>query len=182
MLKNTQDHYGSVARSLHWIIAFFFLGLFATMWMVEVLPEEHPLIGTLFMIHKSLGTTLMPLILLRIFWRFYSPAPQSVPMPIAMDHASQIVHGLLYAIMLSQPISGFLMSILSGYSINLFQLFTIPALKTPNLIWGKAFNQIHVWTALAIYGVVGIHIIAALYHHFIRKDNTLIRMITGSKI
>jgi cytochrome b561 len=76
------------------------------------------------------------------------------------------------------PVSGSLMSLLGGHDINFFNLFTIKSFMQNKEI-AKIFWNIHVYSAFALTATLILHILAALYHHFIRKDNVLMRMIRG---
>ena len=79
--------------------------------------------------------------------------------------------------MLIMPISGALMTRFAGYPISVFDIFTIPAASEKNLELAKFFHATHQYTALILVTLITIHVLASLYHHFIRRDNTLTRII-----
>ena len=79
--------------------------------------------------------------------------------------------------MFAFPLTGFLMTTLGGHSINYFYLFTIPELMEGPNIYAKIFLTAHIWISYILYAVVGLHILGGVYHHFILKDNILLRML-----
>ncbi len=97
-------------------------------------------------------------------------------LPLFVKFCSRVTHYLQYVFMLLMPISGVLMSILSGKEIPVFGIFTVPALEKNTQLAG-IFYQIHVIAIWFFIALIIFHISAALYHHFIRKDQVLTRMI-----
>ena len=98
-------------------------------------------------------------------------------LPKWMTIVSKITYFVLYVFMFTMPISGILMSYFGGYSTNVYNLFTIPAPSEPNNNLSRLFKEIHENVAILLCITVGLHICAALYHHFIRKDNILKNML-----
>ena len=177
MLKNTENSYGSIAKILHWVIGLFIIGLIAvgfTMSSMDPSPEKFELYG----MHKAFGVIVLCLIAIRILWRITNATVQATEgVPPILQLAAKAGHLLLYIFMLVMPISGVLMSRFSGYPISIFEIFTIPAAseKSPEL--AKLFHTTHGYAAWGFVILITVHILAALYHHFIRKDDTLVRMI-----
>lgn len=177
MLKNTENSYGSIAKILHWFIGLFIIGLIAVgfiMSSMDPAPEKFELYG----MHKAFGVIVLCLVAIRILWRITNATVQAAEgVPPILQLAAKAGHLLLYIFMLVMPISGVLMSRFSGYPISVFEIFTIPAAseKSPEL--AKLFHATHGYAAWGFVILISVHILAALYHHFIRKDNTLVRMI-----
>jgi cytochrome b561 len=90
---------------------------------------------------------------------------------------AKTTHFLLYAIMLIQPLTGITMSQLSGHTVSLFGWVSLPTLFSKNKYFGDIFYQAHVWGSYLIIGLVSLHVLAALYHHIIKKDMVLRRMM-----
>lgn len=176
MLKNTSDSYGLVARLLHWIISIaIILLLIVGFTMASMLPSDNK--WQLYGIHEATGIIVLSLIIIRFSWRLTNIQPLlPQDLPNWQKLASRITHYLLYIFMFLMPISGILMARLGGHEINVFNLFHISALEK-NIILAKFFNNIHGISAIGFATLIGLHIMAGLYHHFIRKDNVLIRMI-----
>lgn len=174
--KNTANSYGAVARILHWAIALLFVGLIATVLTAGELPREDALRGTLMGWHKSMGVTIIPLVALRIVWKLYSRPLTALPVAVWMRVAAQLVHGALYVVMVTQPLSGLFMSILGGRSVSVFGLFSVGPMATVNKELAHSLREVHEFSGNVIYVMLALHIGAALYHHFILKDATLRRM------
>jgi cytochrome b561 len=180
MLKNTENSYGLIARLLHWIIAFSIIGLISVgffMSSMENSPEKAELYG----IHKAFGVIVLSLIVLRIIWRFSNKTVLPADgLPNIIKLAAKSGHFLLYIFMLIMPISGIMMSRLMGYDVSVFGLFTIPALTKDEVLAGF-FYKIHTTAIWGFVVIIILHVGAAFYHHFIRKDNTLLRMLRKVK-
>jgi len=177
MLKNTENSYGSIAKILHWVIGFSIIGLIAVGFLMSSMdpaPEKFELYG----IHKAVGVTVLMLIILRILWRFANKTVQAAEgVPPILQLAAKAGHLLLYIFMLTMPISGIMMSRFGSYDISVFNLFTIPAVTEKNTALASFFHSTHEYAAWGFVILITTHILAALYHHFVRKDTTLIRMV-----
>lgn len=177
MLKNTKDSYGLTTKLFHWVSGFFIIGLMFVGFTMSDMPDSDAKFA-LYNQHKASGVIVLMLVILRILWKFSNEAvnhPSSVSTILVI--LAKIGHFILYVFMLSMPISGILMTHFSGYDISVFGLFTIDAAseKIPDI--AKLFHQVHVFGVLAFIAVIILHIGASLYHHFILKNNILIRMI-----
>ncbi|MEM7522872.1 MAG: cytochrome b [Pseudomonadota bacterium] len=190
-LKNTETSWGWAARALHWIIGglmIFMLGL--GFYMTEIVTDifaKFPLIQ----LHKSWGFVVFVLAGLRLFWRAVNPTPA---LPASMTGWEKLfAHGghiALYLLMFALPLSGWLMSSASplndvdAYPAQIknmvFGVFEMPdPIQPSNEALLELFKSIHFYCALAMAALLVGHAGAALKHHFVDKDNTLTRMITG---
>jgi len=175
--RNSTSSYGAVAKFLHWGIVILIIVQYFLAEAAEELPDGP---GKLDMItnHKSLGMLLLLLALARIGWKL---ANRGLPPPVPMANGQRIVaaagHGLLYLLLLAQPISGWMMSSAAGYPVSLFGLFEFPALVSENHDLHESLEEVHevLFTVLAVVAVL--HALASLYHHFFVKDDTLRRML-----
>jgi len=143
--------------------------------MLDMSPSDQK--WALFAWHKQIGLTLFLLVCLRLWWRMrhHKPEDSKTPRWDLVLHKANIV--ILYFLLFAFPLSGLLMTILGGHSVSYFGLFTIPAIPdVPHMI-SKIFLTTHVWISYILYIFVGLHILGALYHHFIVKDNILVRML-----
>ncbi|GAB4166612.1 MAG: cytochrome b [Rickettsiaceae bacterium] len=176
MLKNTDNTYGLIARMFHWLIAIAIISLLIVgfnMTGMAQSPEKFELYG----MHKASGMIVLTLVIMRILWRFSNKIVQlPADLPYAMKLGARAGHFLLYVFMLAMPISGAMMSLFSGFDIAIFNFFTIPAFEK-NLGLAKFFHTLHGTVAWCFVVVIVLHICAAFYHHFIRKDNVLMRII-----
>ncbi|MCP5363258.1 MAG: cytochrome b [Rickettsiaceae bacterium] len=176
MLKNTVSSYGLISKLFHWLIGIAIIGLLVIGFtMVSILPSTDK--WQLYAMHKATGVVVLFFVLLRFLWRFINIKLElPADLPLWQKLASKITHYLLYIFMFLMPVSGILMSRFGGHEINVFNLFIIPPLEK-NIILARFFNNLHEVSAFLFAALIGLHISAGLYHHFIRKDNILSRMI-----
>jgi len=176
-LKNSPQRYGAVSLLLHWGVALTVFGLFGVgLWMME-LSYYHPWRQIVPDLHKSIGLTLFVILLLRVLWRFISPPPPPTPNQSRLIQiASKLGHLFLYLLLFAVIICGYLISTAEGDGIVVFGLFTVPALLT---ISGKAelAGAFHLYLAITLIVLAVLHALAALKHHFIDRDATLVRML-----
>jgi cytochrome b561 len=171
--------YTVTARTLHWITAALVLvqiplGLLVV--NVELGAAKDPLYN----LHKSIGATLIPIVLFRLFYRLtHPPAPLPQDIPAAQRFAAQSVHWSLYSLLVVQGLLGWIGTSTYPAPIPIFGLFELPQIWSENRALSDRLMGLHriVGIALAIL-LVG-HVGAALQHHFVRKDRVLMRMITG---
>ena len=181
-MRNTQDSYGWLARSLHWLIAVAATGLFGLgLYMVE-LTYYDPAYKTFPHWHKSIGILVAVLMALRLIWRLASVIPGPVAGGKIWEHkAASLVHFVLYALPFALFISGYLISTADGRSIFVFDLFEVPTLLPAIKGMEDLAGLVHEIVAWSLAGLVTLHALAALKHHFIDKDHTLLRMIKGTR-
>jgi cytochrome b561 len=183
----SQNRYAPVAVVLHWLIAVLMLGNIALIWLVDALPEER--IRLAIDTHKSIGITVLGLVLLRILWRIGHPPPVTpsgllTPME---SRVSLVVHGLLYLLMLGLPLSGWMhdsaWKAAESHPMTLFGLVPWPRIgwimgQSPDLkeqLHGL-FGQAHELLAWALYVLFALHLIGALKHQWVDKQPILQRM------
>lgn len=179
-LRNTADHWGFVSKTLHWIIAVLILGLAVMGFLLDEVPKS-PKYFWVFDLHKSTGLTVLALMVIRLAWRLYAGAPTPVPGTPTWQHAvATVTHWAIYAMALLMPISGWLYDSASGLrALTWYGLFTVPKLAAPDReLRGTAhdMHEIGIWILLALLAA---HVGAALWHHVIVRDRTLVRMLPG---
>lgn len=178
MFKNTASTYGLISRIFHWVISIMLITmLIVGFYMTEMEISDQK--WQIYAMHKSTGTILLVLIILRILWRLISISPD---LPNTVGYLEKIGYKIgikaMYLLMLLMPITGMLMTLYSGRPISVYGLFTIPSFEA-NKDFAKIFNQIHDYGAIILASAAGLHTLIALYHHFIVKDRLLHRMIIG---
>jgi cytochrome b561 len=191
-LRNSMLRYGSVAMTLHWLIAAAVLvNLCLGLYMAD-LPRSDPYRFILFQTHKSIGLTVLVLSLLRLGWRLMNPVP---PLPRGMNPVLRIVsrfsHILLYFLIVAIPLAGWALVSSSplGLPTPYFGLFSWPnipmlanlprAIKIQNLHF---FEDTHSLLAFTMIGLLALHVTGALYHQFVRRDDVLRRMTPGTQV
>lgn len=128
-------------------------------------------------LHKSIGASFLIWTLLRVINRLVTKTPAYLPMPKWQVAVSHLTHLGLYLTMLAMPITGVLMSMYAGRGVDVFGVFSIPALMSPDRDMARFFNNLHTEIVLPVLLVlIFAHVGAALYHQFIVKDNLMTRM------
>lgn len=178
-LKNTETSYGSVAKALHWGLALALWGMFL---FGRNIAQMKPALDNIHLYgwHKSTGILLLSLILFRLLWRFISAPPKIITdstTPKAQIYLAHSVHFSLYLLMLLTPLLGWLASSATGFEMRFFGTFRIPPIASENPALEEWLFTLHGISATLLIALSVLHLLAALYRHFIKKDNTLRRMI-----
>ena len=173
--------YSQVARFLHWLVAGLIVLQFVLGQWAETLGESNDSLGQLGVLanHKSVGMTILMLAVLRLGWRVKHPTP-AFPgtMPPWQQQSARVVHWLFYGLLFAMPISGWLMSSASAYSVSWFNLFTFPDLIAADPESKETLEMVHELFAKSLFVLASGHIGAALWHHFRDHDDTLKRMLS----
>ena len=178
VLQLMKEKYHISLRIMHWVSSIpiiLMLGMGFCMKM-EIVPSNYP-IGQVYALHKAIGITLLFLLILRLTCRFSSVIPQypkSFPYHLAL--ASKITHIGLYITSITMATSGYIMSSASGKAIK-FLSFNIPLLIDTNKNIANIAQQCHNICAYTLSALIALHILAALKHKFIDKDNIFNRII-----
>ncbi len=181
-IKNTKESYGAITKLFHWVIGLtllFNLGLGKYMHQLPNTPDKFQL----YALHKSLGITILILVVLRVIWTLANPKPRMLTenMKGWEVKLAKGVHYALYALMIFVPITGWLMNSASGFPTPLFNIMTVPNLIAPDKSLQEVFGQIHEILAMAFIAIFLLHLAGALKHHFLVKDRTLVRMLPFNK-
>ncbi|MBA16710.1 MAG: cytochrome B [Sphingomonas sp.] len=175
MATTDSDRYDRVAISFHWVIALLVIANVIIGLFHESLFDPRQVMP----IHKSIGMTVLILSIGRLFWRLGHRAPPLPPeLPSWEKMAAKAMHGLLYALILLLPLTGWAMSSdpERPRPISWFGLFDFPILPTGKAIAGFS-HEAHEILGLLMAALVVIHIAAALRHHFLLRDRVLTRML-----
>lgn len=177
--------YSAAARYFHWLTAaavFVMVPLgFAMTYRGNTLDIWDGLTDAMFSTHKLIGFLLLWLVAGRLAYRLLHGAPPDEPSLSWLQRAaSHLVHWLLYGLLLIVPLLGWI-GVSLYPSLTLFMNFNLPALVAPNQEQAKAVLGVHGTLAIVTALLIGGHIAAALYHHVIRKDGVLRRMLPGLK-
>ncbi|UJJ30358.1 cytochrome b [Halopseudomonas maritima] len=176
--RNSNDRFGWITGSLHWLMALLVIGLTALgLWMTS-LTYYSPYYTSAPFWHKSLGLVFAALLLLRLIWRAATPFPEHLTTHQRWERQlATAAQWLMYAAMLLIVVSGYLISTAKGRGVSLFGWFEVPALVSNLPGQAQRAGALHYWLALGLLGVAGIHALGALKHHVLDKDNTLRRML-----
>ncbi len=182
-LTNTATSWGLFARFFHWSMAILVVAMLAVGTVMVDWPDaELATKLALYQWHKSLGLLVFALLVLRVLWRLAQPVPA---LPDGTSRftrkASAWSHGLLYALMAGLPVTGYLMSSVNtlGVPTIAFGVIPIPRLLGPDAALELVFKTLHNAFAVALMGVVAIHVLAAVKHAVIDRDGIWTRMTRG---
>jgi cytochrome b561 len=177
-ILHSENNYGIVAKTLHWLIALLIIVAWIVGFYAIDLPNTDSSKGMLYELHKSVGMAVLMLVIIRLSWRLYDGSPGFAGMNPLLATAAKTVHYLLYVFMFVQPLSGWAMSSAAGYNPTFFGLFTFPGLvsKNPKLV--PELVGLHNTSAMLLLTLFILHVGGALFHHFVLKDRTLLRMTT----
>ena len=179
MTSTDPTRYTATAIALHWLMAVLIVLGYAFILLREEFPKGSEPRALMKMLHFSIGVTIFALVWVRIAARFAGgPAPAITPAPPAMQHkAGKIAHLALYGLMIGMPIGGMLILSFEGEAIPFFGLFEIGPLLTANEGYAETFEELHELGGTIGYFLIGLHAVAGLYHHYVRRDDTLKRML-----
>jgi cytochrome b561 len=178
MFMNTRDQYGLIARLLHWIIAALAIGMLVGGSVLSFLPPGG-FKSLVVAAHKSTGVLIFLLMTGRLLWRYLNLQPRDLGNIPLLKYIAHVLHVCLYILALLQPLSGILMSQAYGYPVVVFGWFELPPLIWQSPLLGNYFREVHGVAAILLTAVIAVHAAAALKHHFIDGDRTLMRMIRG---
>lgn len=176
------DRWSAFGIGLHWLTLALVLGLAVAGLLMGELPNG-PFKIQIYGLHKSFGLTVFGLTLLRLLWRWLSKTPAPIAgTPVWQHIVAQAAHAALYGLLLAVPLSGWLFNSAAGYPLKWFGLFALPRLTgyDPGI---KAFTrEMHETLFYAMAALIVLHAGAALWHHYWRRDRTLVRMLPTLKL
>jgi cytochrome b561 len=174
--------YGATAKWLHWVIGVLVIIMLVGGRTLEGLPIDER--TEIIMVHSGLGTLVLLLMIIRASWRAGHPVPGPVATMGALQaRLSKWMHLALYGLLILQPILGLLQAMfITDYSVVAFGLIDYSAFAADDESLARIFHVAHGLNSLIISALVIGHIGAALYHHFIKKDDVLRRMWPRGKV
>ena len=175
------SRYSSLSITLHWAMLLLLIAVYACMELREYYPKGSDFREGLKMWHFMFGLTVLLLVLIRIVARVTGGTPPITPDPPAWQTLiARLTHLALYAFMIAMPIAGWVILSASGKAIPFYGL-DLPALVGLNKALAEQVKELHETVATIGYFLVGLHAVAALFHHYIVKDDTLRRMMPGPR-
>ena len=128
-------------------------------------------------LHETLGVCVFLLVLIRIGWKIFYIKPEPQPMPRWMTIAAASVQGILMLLLIALPLTAVTGAWLEGHPLTLLGGIEIPPFLDRAHDLGKNIAILHGWLGDVIIYLAGAHAVAALYHHFYRKDAVLVTML-----
>jgi cytochrome b561 len=180
MIRNTTSSWGSVARAFHWILGITIIGMLAFGWWMNHIPAR-PDRFFYRNIHADIGYVVLLLTVLRLLWRLKNPTPALPPdTPRWQRIAAHISHGAIYVVVILVTIMGWAHSgaHTPDYS-SWFGLFHVPQITSPDKAAADAFEDRHIFLAYVLLALIVVHLAAAAWHHFVKRDRVAARMVDG---
>ncbi len=175
--KNTGDRYGLPLIFIHWLMLLLFIAVYACIELRVLYPKGSDPREALKTWHFMIGMTIFVLVWLRLAARLSGPTPPIRPeQPAWLQISASLVHIGLYLLMIAAPITGWLLLNATGKAVPFFGL-ELPVLIGENKDLAKPLKEVHEFIGTAGYYLIGLHVAAALYHHYVKRDNTLLRML-----
>ncbi len=174
VLVPASARYTLTAPAMHWLTVLLVLAVLPVAWVVVSLPQGAER-SWLFVVHRSLGVTILAVAAVRLAWRAMNPPPPpggSVPV---LEFTWRLTHRLLYGLLVLMPVTGYLQSA-SGRPVSYFGLLDLPALPE-NKALDELCKTLHLAGQWGFYALVVLHVLATAWHVVIRRDGLLSRMI-----
>lgn len=175
--QNTPARYGTLSIAMHWLMALLIVALYACIELHEAYPKGSDTRAALKTWHFMLGLSVFFLVWLRLLLRVLQVQPAIEPPPVAWQRfLAGLVHVALYVFMIGMPLAGWVVLSGEGKPVPFFGL-ELPALIAQNKETAERVEEIHKTVGTIGYALVGVHAVAALFHHYVLRDNTLTRML-----
>lgn len=178
--NNSDNRYSSWLIDLHWLMLALLAAVYACMELRGLAPKGSDLRASLKSLHFLLGLSVLALVMVRLAVRWCAGAAPGIQPPVSawQDKLAHLMHLALYAFMIVTPILGWLTLSAGDKPIALFGLH-VPSLLGADEALSEQLQNVHEALATAGYLLIGLHSVVALAHHYIVRDNTLLRMLPG---
>jgi len=175
--NNGTKKFAPMLIGLHWAMLLLLAAVYAAMELRGIFPKGSDAREAMKTWHYMLGLSVGVLVCIRLVARLVTVTPVIVPLPPKWQQwLGQLVHAGLYALMIAMPLLGWALLSAEGESIPLFGL-ELPALVQENDSLADQLKEVHEFIGTAGYFLIGLHALAALFHHYLLRDNTLRRML-----
>ena len=171
--------YDAAGKAFHWTVVALVTCQFVTALLLTAIELDTPL-DTTINLHFNFGLLILVVMVARLVHRWMHPVPVAPGDSPGWERVLALVtHRLFYAILLVGPFLGWASASAHSVPVRLFGLLTLPELAPRKAQWGMSAGDIHIYAMWTLLVLIGIHAGAALYHHFVRRDNVLRRMLAN---
>ena len=177
--RHAPARYDATSRLLHWAtVALVLAGAGLGLWIAYARPEEEAFKLRLYTLHESIGVTIWLVTLVRLAWRLgHPPPPLPADMPDALKAAARFNHAAFYLWLLTMPVVGFVATNAWGFPLTWFWLVPLPDPVGKDVPLAETLTLIHRIMAWSLVAMIVLHVSGALWHHFVRRDGTLRKML-----
>lgn len=176
--NQTERTYGWVAITLHWLVFALVAAQMLIGWFMPDIRRNTPQVGLVDW-HLSVGAALMLLVIIRLVWRVMRPTPLTTTLAGWERVTAKLTHELMYLLLLVIPVLGWAAAGFFGFKITLFGFIPLPAIADNTMQWAHEAGDVHAVLTYVLLALVGLHVLGALWHYFVRRDLILQRMIPG---
>jgi cytochrome b561 len=181
-LSNTADRFGAIPQGLHWVMA----ALVALSWASGTFGDDLPRGAARaagLSVHLYSGLTIVVLLVIRLAWRIADPPPSPEQTPLGKfgEWTSYAVHVALYVLLIAVLAIGITLQFARGDALSIFGLYDIASPWPRDRAFARSVKDIHETLANGLVILAGLHAVAALIHHWILRDRTLVRMLPFSR-
>lgn len=174
---NSQDRYGYLAIAFHWLTFLLMAAAFLTAELEELVSKESGWRERVEELHGSIGLLVLLMAVPRLLLHFADRRPPiSPPVPEIQDRMAIMAHWALYALLFLLPATGIFLVNSEGDIVTFFGS-PLPRLLPRSETLEDVFEEVHEFLANGAYAVIALHAGAALFHHYVQRDNTLRRMV-----
>jgi cytochrome b561 len=176
--RNSIEGYGAVPQMIHWVTVAVVILAWSLGQFDDIFPKGAARAASLF-VHISAGLAVIGILVLRLFWRLADPPPpiEHTSLGAWLDRAGRLTPYILYALLIAVPISGIILQFARGDPLPLFGLTEIASPWTEDRAFAHSVKEVHEVTANALVIIAAFHAAAALIHHWVLRDRTLVRML-----
>jgi cytochrome b561 len=172
------NEYNGLAKTFHWLAALCVVLAWLLGTFIDDLPKSWE--PRVLFTHMTLGLTVLAVLVLRVGWRFAHPVPLlETRLGSTVEQVARAAQWLLYALMLAVPATGIVLAFARGQSVPLFGLAEIPSPWPRDRAFARSVKGVHETVANTLLILAALHAAAALLHHYVLKDRTLLRMLPG---
>ena len=178
LIFNSSKGYGAIPQAVHWLTVI----LVAVAWILGLfgddLPKGAPRAAG-WLVHIYAGVAVITLLVLRLAWNLFNPPPSAAPTTLGAwsVRLGKVAHYLLYALLIAVPVVGIVLQFARGDAIPIFGLVEIASPWVKDRAFSGSVKEVHEVLAHTLVVVAGFHAAAALIHHWILRDRTLVRML-----
>lgn len=176
-MSDTLNRYKTFPMAFHWLTLLLLIAVYACIELREFYPKGSDPRNALKSWHFMLGLTVFGLTWMRLVTRWMTPPPlRNASLTVWQQLVSSVTHFALYALLLAMPMLGWAILSAEGKAVIWFGL-ELPALIAPNEGLVELLEEVHGTAGTVGYFLIGFHALAGLFHHYIQRDNTLLRML-----
>ncbi len=181
-VRNSAQHYGAIAMTLHWLVAVLVLCSWLTGQFGDLLPRGPQREAGLY-VHNTLGLAIVAFTVARLIWRMADPppAPEISALGRWVEMTAQAVHYILSVLLFVVAAFGIAAQFAHGHALPIFGLFEVASPWAADRTFAHDMTEVHEAVVNGLLILIGLHAAAALVHHYVWHDRTLVRMLPGSQ-